>query len=53
MTGQEKRYELGYRAKVLLDLHLENPKEFNAEFVLNKLFELYEKFELDKEKAVS
>lgn len=53
MTKQEKRLELGNRAKILLDLHLDNPKDFSSDFILDKLIELYEHFELDKEKAAS
>ena len=40
-----KRLELGSKAKVLLDLYLENPKKFHAEFVLEQLLKEYEKQE--------
>jgi hypothetical protein len=45
----KKRLELGERAKVLLDLHLENPKKYDSEFVLNYLLNQYEKLQLDIE----
>lgn len=34
---------LGERAKVLLDLHLESPKKFTAEMILEELFKEYER----------
>lgn len=34
---------LGRIAKVLLDLHLEDPKTYNDSYVLEKLFNNYEK----------
>lgn len=47
--GDLKRLEIGYRAKVLLDLHLEDPKGYPAEFILNSLFKEYEKQGFDLE----
>lgn len=48
-----KRLELGSKAKVLLDLYLENPKKYNAEFVVEQLLNEYEKqgFERDNAQA--
>lgn len=53
MTEQDKLIELGIRAKVLLRLHLEDTKIFNAEHILNNLFDLYERFEFDIEQKKS
>jgi hypothetical protein len=44
-----KVFELGKRAKVLLDLHIENPKRFNADAILDHLFMEYEKHKFDLE----
>lgn len=48
-----KRLELGSKAKVLLDLYLENPKKYNSEFVIEQLLNEYEKqgFERDDAQA--
>lgn len=40
---QYKEMELGHYAKVLVDLHLENPKKFDAKTVLDRLINEYEK----------
>jgi L-rhamnose isomerase len=36
-----KKQELGELAMVLIDLHLEEPKKFNAELILQKLIDKY------------
>jgi hypothetical protein len=36
-----KKSELGELAKVLIDLHLEDPKKFDAEMILTKLVDKY------------
>lgn len=41
--ANEKYRELGFNAKVLLDLHLENPSKWDAEKILENLFKQYEK----------
>lgn len=46
-----KRLELGSKAKVLLDLYLENPKKFHAEFVLEQLLNEYEKQGFERDDA--
>jgi hypothetical protein len=44
MTDDEfKELDLGKRAKILIDLHLENPEKFSKEFILDQLFKQYEK----------
>jgi hypothetical protein len=52
MNYSEKLNEIGLQAKVLVELHLEKPKEFNAETVLNELINVYEKLELDSERKI-
>lgn len=47
--GSLKRLALGELAKVLIDLHLENPKQYDAEFILDKLVSEYSKQGLDLE----
>ena len=42
--------EFGQIAKVLLDLHLEDPKKYDQSFILEKLFSNYEKLERQTEK---
>jgi hypothetical protein len=49
MGYTEKLNDIGMRAKVLMDLHLENPKEFNAERILDEIMNLYENLGLDQE----
>jgi hypothetical protein len=49
MDYNEKLTEIGRQAKVLMELHLEKPKEFNSDRVLNELMNVYEKLGLDKE----
>jgi hypothetical protein len=44
-----KCFELGKKAKVLLDLNLEDTKRFTAEFILEQLFNDYAKHKLDTE----
>ncbi|MEW4223162.1 hypothetical protein [Rossellomorea marisflavi] len=43
MERSEKIIEIGTKAKVLIDLHLENPVEFSPEYVLEKLLCAYTK----------
>jgi hypothetical protein len=52
MNYNEKLNEMGLQAKVLVDLYLEKPKEFNAERILNELMSVYEKLELDSERKI-
>ena len=49
MDREAKIQELGIKAKVLMELNLEKPKEFNAERILNELMNEYEKLQLDNE----
>ncbi|MGF2617768.1 hypothetical protein ACQUWN_19495 [Rossellomorea aquimaris] len=41
--SDKKELEMGHWARVLVDLHLEKPKKFDAETVLNELCKHYEK----------
>lgn len=50
MNYNEKLNEIGLQAKVLMDLHLEKPKEFGAERVLEELMKVYERLELNDPK---
>jgi hypothetical protein len=36
-----KKLDLGELARVLIDLHLEDPKKFNSEMILTKLVDKY------------
>lgn len=50
-SDREKTYDLGVSAKALVELHLENPKQFNAETVLNHLCNRYDQLQLDPIKS--
>lgn len=45
----KKRLQLGEWAKVLLDLHLENPNQYTKDFIINQLLNKYENLQLDIE----
>ncbi|MGD6832544.1 hypothetical protein ACQCT5_10295 [Sutcliffiella halmapala] len=47
---EAKILELGKQTKALLELHLENPKEYSKEYIMERLFNSYERMELDLEK---
>jgi hypothetical protein len=49
MDYNEKLIEIGRQAKVLMELHLEKPKDFHSERILDELINVYEKLELDKD----
>ncbi|MEH7306437.1 hypothetical protein [Neobacillus drentensis] len=44
-----KRLSLGTLTKILFDLHLQDPKQYSAEFILNELFIYYSYLQLDME----
>ncbi|MEH7332308.1 hypothetical protein V7161_06700 [Neobacillus drentensis] len=44
-----KQLSLGAVTKKLFDLHLQDPKRYTAEFILNELFICYSKLQLDLE----
>lgn len=46
-SNREKTYDLGVATKALIELHLEQPKYFNAETVLKHLCDKYEQLQLD------
>lgn len=46
-SDHEKTYDLGVSAKALIELHLENPKQFNVDVVFRLLLERYEQLNLD------
>lgn len=44
MTDEDlKALELGRRTKILIELNLENPEKFSKEFILDQIFNAYEK----------
>lgn len=43
----EKLREIGMQAKVLLELHIEKPKEFSKKVVIERLLEMYEKMDFN------
>lgn len=44
MTDENlKEHDLGQRTKILIELHLQYPKKFSKEFILNQIFNAYEK----------
>lgn len=50
MNGKElKQLSLGTVTKILFDLHLQDPKRYSAEFILNELFIYYSNLKLDME----
>ncbi|MDN3020103.1 hypothetical protein PH210_28585 [Paenibacillus sp. BSR1-1] len=44
-----KRLSLGTVTKKLFDLHVQDPKRYTAEFILNELFIYYSNLQLDME----
>ncbi|MEK3822122.1 hypothetical protein MKY20_23855 [Cytobacillus sp. FSL W8-0315] len=42
VSKREKYIEMGLQAKSLAELHLQYPKQFNADNVLSSLLEMYE-----------
>ncbi|MGG3470431.1 hypothetical protein ABES02_23465 [Neobacillus pocheonensis] len=44
-----KQLSLGTVTKILFDLHLQDPKRYSAEFILNELFIFYSNLQLDTE----
>lgn len=48
MSDTDKKHaELGMRAKVLLQLHLEKPTDYTPLFIVDRLFEVFENLELE------
>ncbi|MBT2723066.1 hypothetical protein [Bacillus sp. ISL-46] len=45
----KKRLQFGEWAKVLVDMHLENPKQYPKDFILEQLLNKYENLEFDLE----
>ncbi|WP_223592486.1 hypothetical protein [Neobacillus bataviensis] len=44
-----KQLSLGTVTKKLFDLHVKDPKRYNAEFILNELFIYYSKLQMNME----
>lgn len=49
MDHEAKMKEMGRVATALLNLHLKNPKEFNATRIVDELFNKFEALELEEE----
>ena len=47
MVDLQKHQKLGLTAKVLMELHLKDPKRFNAEHILDQLRNEYERLGLE------
>lgn len=49
MEIDQKHERLGVHTKVLLQLHLSNPKDFDPLRIVTRLFEVYEELDLEED----